>query len=235
MKRWSVLVLPMFIALLTLGSPLPGFAQPDIDDSLNDNNVAVDDAIIVEDNLNDTQDGNNNANDGSLVADVDIDDSGNTDNSFNDTQDGNNNANDGSLAFDKIVVKDNGNTDNSDNLDGENNVNANDGSVAIDDINVENVGNTDNSDTLFGKNNANDGSTLLVIEDIAVASSVLVGTVSGNSITAVPIVIAAGINLETGDNCLDTPSTTGISVISQNTGLMNGIQQSVNVQANLTQ
>lgn len=72
--------------------------------------------------------------------------------------------------------------------------------------------------------------------DVAVATSVLKGAVAFNSI---PMGLGLDIEIETGNNALASKGGTftvnGISAVSMNTGLQSLTQQSVNVQANLTQ
>lgn len=83
-------------------------------------------------------------------------------------------------------------------------------------------------------NSNNDNSVNVSVSDIkvAVASSVLGGTVTGNSVA----ITDSAANVTTGDNdiCTSFGSAAGIVPVAQNTGIGSQIQQSVNVQSNLT-
>lgn len=208
MRNWIVWGLPVFIALLTFGTPMKGWAD-DIEDNLSDNNVAVDQAIAFDE--------------------IEVEDIA------NDDLEGKNNANDNAIAFDEIEIEDVANDDHSDTQVGKNN--ANDNSIAFDEIEIEDVANDDHSDNLEGKINANDNSLVVAVEDIsvAVAASTLSGTVTGNNVVAVGALLGLG-EIETGDNYLATGcnyTVTGINQNAQNTGINSLLQQSVNVQANL--
>jgi hypothetical protein len=257
MKRWIVLALPLAIALFALGSPLQSLAQNTTDnnsnaadsssaafqDNLNGNDVAVDQSVIVEDNLNgpignDTQFAKQAANDNSIVVDdIKVEDVGNTKTTEikgNDTQFAKQAANDHSIVVDDVT--DVGN-DKSTNIIGNDTQfakqAANDHSFVVGDI--ENVGNTDNS---------------VNIKDISVkvAASVLSGEVSYNAISLATIPLDGAMNdvengaypnklkISTGDNCFAYGSgftSNGIFANSQNTGIMSQTQQSISVQANL--
>ncbi|MEZ4599771.1 MAG: hypothetical protein R2940_08280 [Syntrophotaleaceae bacterium] len=237
MKRWTLLALPLAIALLTAGVAQKGWSETIEDsnlvdnnsaalqDNLNSNDVAVDNSAIIEDNLNgpignDTQLAKQAANDQSIAVD--------------DTANGNNVA-----ANQSAVIEDNLNGPIGNDIQLGKQA-ANDGSLVIDDI--ENVANTDASITIGDI-------------DVKVAASVLNGEVSGNTIAleeffnAVPVNDSVSsvppngppggeskIEITTGDNsfaygCGFTAS--GIFANSQNTGLMSQTQQSISVQANL--
>jgi len=242
MKRWIVMALPLAIALLTIGNPAQSWADTTDNnsnsaddmslaakDNLNNNDVAVDNSNIVEDNLN-----------GPIANDVQVADQAANDQSIavkdtlNDNQVGNDNqtaeqaANDGSLAVgdvsdianDKSVNTTGNDVQTADQA-------ANDQSIAVKD--------TLNNNTLYDFNNDKSNHSINVSDiHVAVAASVLDGAVSGNTIN-----MSAGTDydIETGYNCLasGTYTSTGISAVSMNTGVMSQTQQSINVQANITQ
>jgi hypothetical protein len=104
---------------------------------------------------------------------------------------------------------------------------ANDNSTAVKDVL--------NDNTLYDFNNDTSNHSINVSDiHIAVAASVLGGAVTGNTIN-----MSAGTDydIETGYNCLasGTYTSNGISAVSMNTGVMSQTQQSINVQANITQ
>lgn len=79
--------------------------------------------------------------------------------------------------------------------------------------------------------NSDNETTTVTVGDVVieVASSVLAGEVSANNLITTP-----SLTLTTGDNLMDNASvnSTGISVISQNSGIQSQVQQAVTVQYN---
>lgn len=218
------------------------------DVAANDQSIAVKDVSDIANDKsvntigNDTLNADQAANEGSIaVKDVAVSDIAN-DKSVttigNDTQNADQAANDGSIAVKDVAVTDVAN-DKSVTVTGNDvqsaDVAANDQSMAVKD--------TLNNNTLYdfandkSDNSINTDNSINISDiQVAVAASVLNGQVTGNSIS---MTSAGSLNIDTGSNCLGTDSgsftTTGISAVSMNTGVMSQTQQSINVQANLTQ
>jgi len=229
MRNWSIFLVPLAMALLTFGTSAQSWAQPEeveIEDNLNDNNLAVDESTVIEDNLNgpignDVQDADAAANEESIAVNDTLND--NTTYIGNDKQSAEQAANDESIAVGDIDVdvEDVAN-DKSENYNDTQNadVAANDGSLAMKDASMDNSINTDNS---------------INVSEIAVAvsASVLGGAVSGNSID-----LAMGMaGIQTGSNMIaddgGSLNVTGISAVSMNSGVMSQTQQNINVQASV--
>jgi hypothetical protein len=91
---------------------------------------------------------------------------------------------------------------------------------------------TTNKDT--GNTNTSNDSHAITIGDVAVAvaSSTLTGTVSGNTVS-----VGQSAYISTGYNNIDGnafQNASGITTVTQNSGVGSLIQPSVNVQSNLT-
>jgi hypothetical protein len=157
------------------------------------------------------------------------------------TDNNSNAADDGSYAFkdnlngNDVAVNDSAVVEN--NLNGpiDNDVQfadqaANDNSTAVKE--------TLNDNTLYDfGNDKSDHSVNISDIHVAVASSVLFGQVTGNSISMTEGLETTEFAIVTGDNCLASGEYTsnGISAVSMNTGIMSQTQQSINVQANVNQ
>jgi hypothetical protein len=157
------------------------------------------------------------------------------------TDNNSNAADDGSYAFkdnlngNDVAVNDSAVVEN--NLNGpiDNDVQfadqaANDNSTAVKE--------TLNDNTLYDfGNDKSDHSVNISDIHVAVASSVLFGQVTGNSISMTEGLETTEFAIVTGDNCLASGEYTsnGISAVSMNTGIMSQTQQSINVQVNVNQ
>jgi hypothetical protein len=246
MKRWIALALPLAIALLTIVNPSQSRASDITDnnsnsaddgsyafkDNLNGNDVAVNDSAVVENNLNgpianDVQFADQAANDESVA----VKDVLNGNSVGNDTQDADQAANDNSIAVGD--VSDIGNNKSENTIGNDVQVAdqaANDNSIAVKE--------TLNDNTLYDfGNDKSDHSVNISDIHVAVATSVLFGQVTGNSISMTEGLETTEFAIVTGDNCFASGEYTsnGISAVSMNTGIMSQTQQSINVQANVNQ
>lgn len=198
--------------------------QNNTTDSYNDTAKAGDGGVSLVDSedvavTKDSFNGNIGEMEGGAVAattggTASMNDSFNTDNSINATADRGGIAVNSDEEVDVEVTKDSYNNK------------AEDGSVAVYgdnsaevDIASHNTINSDNETTTVTVGNV----------DIKVASSVLAGEVSGNYLDP-----TVSLELVTGDNIMDNASvnSSGISVISQNSGIQSQVQQAVTVQYN---